>query len=130
MIEVAAAIILHDSKVLIAKRAPHKALAGYWEFPGGKIEPNENETDCLKRELQEELDVKITVGEFLTEHYHDYGSFQILLKGYLCNFLSGTFNLIDHDEVKWISPKDILESEIAPADIPLLRRLLVKFTSI
>lgn len=124
MIEVAAAIIFGKSKVLIARRASHKVLAGFWEFPGGKIESGETTADCLKRELQEELDIQITVGDFLTEHIHDYGAFQILLKGYLCAYVSGTFKLSDHDEVKWIDPKDILESELAPADVPLLRKLI------
>lgn len=121
--KVAAAIILKESKVLIAKRASHKTLAGFWEFPGGKIEPDETPEDCLKRELHEELDIEIIVGDFLAEHIHDYGTFQILLKGYLCSFVSGSFKMTDHDEIKWVDVRDLPEYKLAPADVPLAMQL-------
>jgi len=82
MIHVAAAIIQHQSKILLARRAAHKPQAGYWEFPGGKIEEGESPEACLKRELLEELNISVRVKAFLMDHQCDYGPFQILLKGY------------------------------------------------
>jgi 8-oxo-dGTP diphosphatase len=124
MIEVTAGIIYKDNKILIARRAPHKHMGGYWEFPGGKIEAGETPEQCLEREIKEELGIKIKVGAFLKENEHDYGSKQILLKAYLCDFLHGQIQLKDHDQAEWIERAKLLEYEFAPADIPFVQTLL------
>jgi 8-oxo-dGTP diphosphatase len=125
MVPVAAAIILHDSKILIARRAQHKFLGGLWEFPGGKIEAGESSECCLRRELDEELQIKVEISSFLIEQYFDYGDFSVSLKVYVCQFLSGLLSLVDHDEVKWVDPEDVLSYQLAPADVPIIKYYLL-----
>ncbi|WP_276088647.1 8-oxo-dGTP diphosphatase MutT [Pedobacter sp. JY14-1] len=120
MIPVAAAVIYKDEKILIARRAPGKHMAGYWEFPGGKIEPGETPGQCLLREIREELGISISVGHFLGEHLHDYGEKQVLLKAYRCAYASGELILVDHDEIQWVLPEDLSQYRFAPADIPFI----------
>ena len=120
---VAAAVIQKNGKFLIAKRASHKHLAGFWEFPGGKIEPNESAEDCLIRELYEELRIKVKIVHFLAKNIHDYGTMRISLSAYLCSFVDGDFTLVDHDEIRWVAFSEIGQYNLAPADIPLLKAI-------
>jgi len=120
IVPVAAAIIFSDGKVLIARRATHKHLAGLWEFPGGKVEKHESPEMCIARELDEELKIRVTVQDFLTEHEHDFGTFKILLKAYICSFIAGDFTLTDHDAIKWADLDQLADFNLAPADIPLV----------
>jgi len=120
---VAAGIIHNKGKFLIAKRATHKHLGGFWEFPGGKIEENETPHSCLLRELNEELKIKVKIVRYLGENLHDYGNFTILLKAILCEFIEGEFTLIDHDEIKWVTAHQISDYTMSPADIPFLNFL-------
>lgn len=123
-IQVVAGVLLCEGKVLIARRKPGKILAGYWEFPGGKIEPGEAPEESLQRELAEEFDVRVEVGEFLatTEHIYDFG--KVVLHAYWAKPLSGEFRLVDHDLIAWVEPdrlRDRLgEFQLAPADVPLI----------
>ncbi|ACU04618.1 (deoxy)nucleoside triphosphate pyrophosphohydrolase [Pedobacter heparinus] len=126
MISVAAAIIFRENKVLIARRAAHKHLAGYWEFPGGKIEPREEPEACLVRELAEELMIIIQVKHHIMDHIHNYGNFTITLKAYSCTFVSGEIILTDHDEVLWVNVDDLPSYHLAPADVPIANRLMQK----
>lgn len=122
-IEVAAAIIERDGKYLIAKRAQHKPLAGYWEFPGGKIEKDETPEHCLLRELKEELSIQVEVLQFIAENTHDYGTFTVCLKAYRCLFIEGEFTLVDHEEIAWISLEQMNDYQLAPADFPFVKVL-------
>lgn len=124
IVPVAAAIIFFEGSLLIARRAKHKHLAGLWEFPGGKIENGESPEMCIYRELEEELKIEVTVEEFLTEHEHDFGSFHILLKAYICSFVKGELTLTDHDAVEWVRVEQLLEFNLAPADVPLVGAIL------
>ncbi|WP_316811651.1 (deoxy)nucleoside triphosphate pyrophosphohydrolase [Pedobacter heparinus] len=124
MISVAAAIIFKKNEVLIAKRAAHKSLAGYWEFPGGKIEADELPEQCLLRELAEELQIIVKVNDHLMDHIHDYGDFVIELKAYSCSFVEGQLTLTDHDEVLWVNVNDLLSYPLAPADVPIAKQLM------
>lgn len=125
MIEVIAAIILKDQKVLIARRGSEKHLAGYWEFPGGKLEENETEEECLKREIKEELGVEILVDSFFMKNQHKYGTKEILLMSYRCSIVSiNDFTLIDHDKVEWVEINNLNQYEIAPADISIVKALI------
>lgn len=126
-IPVAAAIIHQNGKFLIAKRTANKHMAGFWEFPGGKIENNETPENCLLRELDEELKIKVKVIRYLGEHTHDYGTVNILLKAYLCEFIEGQYTLIDHDEVKWVTIDQLSSYPLAPADIPFIKLLHAVF---
>jgi len=120
VITVTAAVIRRDTQILAARRAQGKHLAGFWEFPGGKLEPNETPEQCLARELAEEFGVETRIGKFIGESIYDYGEKVIRLIAYEVCHLNGEFQLHDHDELRWLSPSELHEIEWAPADIPLL----------
>lgn len=120
MIDVTAAILRRDTKILIARRAPGKHLEGYWEFPGGKVEPNELPEKCLERELSEELGIQAIVGEYLGESIHDYGDKCIRLLAYEVWDWTGELTPSDHDLLEWTEPEEAIKWNLAPADIPLL----------
>ncbi|AOY78352.1 NUDIX hydrolase [Clostridium formicaceticum] len=124
MIEVVAAIIINPQReILIAKRKEGKALAGFWEFPGGKVETGENPEDSLKRELLEEMNLKIHIKGYYATNIHDYGSMRIQLIAYLASILEGDILLKDHDEALWVKPRDLENYDFAPADVPFVKRL-------
>ncbi|PWG78012.1 (deoxy)nucleoside triphosphate pyrophosphohydrolase [Pararcticibacter amylolyticus] len=117
MIPVAAAVIFEGEQFLIARRAPNKSQAGFWEFPGGKIEAGETPEACLKRELKEELAIEVKVNHFLAENVHRYEHISITLKAYHCSYVAGEIQLNDHDMVRWISSDEIDQYTFAPAYI-------------
>jgi len=119
MIQVTAGIIENEDKILLARRREGKHLAGYWEFPGGKIETGESPEECLKRELQEEFSILSEVGDFVAESVFSYPGKIISLKAYKVKLLSGDFKLIDHDKVEWVKPEDVMTYLLAPADVPI-----------
>ena len=102
-IDVAAAVILAENRILAARRKPGIHLAGYWEFPGGKVEIGETPEQCLIRELQEELCIKANISGYLGESLYDYGSKCIRLIAYQVEHVEGTFQLVDHDELRWLT---------------------------
>lgn len=121
MINVVAAILKKDNKILIAKKKQGKPLAGYWEFPGGKVEKQETQEEALIRELKEEMNIEIQIKAYIGESVYDYGDNKIVsLKGYTAIIKSGNINLSDHDEYRWVTLEEIKDYKIAPADIPLI----------
>lgn len=124
MIPVTAAIILRNNQVLAARRAPHKHMGGYWEFPGGKIEPGETPKQSLARELSEEMGITVQVGEHFYTNQHDYGEKQIMLSAYFCKWSEGDLMLNDHDAIKWCASDELLSLDWAPADIPIVHALV------
>lgn len=116
---VTAAIIQVSSTVLVAKRSIGKHLAGYWEFPGGKVEHDEMADECLERELYEELGVNVEVLDFVTENLHRYEDKTIRLLAYNVKILSGKLTLREHEEFRWIEIDNLLKIKLAPADIPI-----------
>lgn len=124
MIPVTAAIILQNNQVLAARRAPHKHMGGYWEFPGGKIEIGETPEQSLARELLEEMGITVQVGEHFYTNQHDYGEKQIMLTAYFCSWLEGDLTLNDHDTIKWCASNALLSLDWAPADIPIVQALV------
>jgi len=120
---VTAAIIMRDHKVLLTRRGPSGQLAGYWEFPGGKIEDGESLADCLKRELMEELGVLSVIGEIFaeSEYHYDHGSF--LLIAMYVRLLSDELKLTVHDQAEWVSVADLHTYRLAQADIPIALKL-------
>ena len=121
IIKVVAAIIIKEGKVLIAKRN-YGDFAGMWEFPGGKIEENESNQAALCREINEEFDVDIEVGDFLMKAEYQYDNFYLDMDCYLCKLKSEDINLSVHDEAKWISINNSNVDWI-PADIQIIERI-------
>jgi len=121
LITVTAAIIRKENRIFAARRKVGKHLAGFWEFPGGKLEVGESPQDCLARELAEEFGIEVQVGQFLGENVHDYGEKIIKLVAYHVTHVSGEFRLTDHDELRWFEGTELYDVEWAPADIPLLQ---------
>lgn len=120
MLNVTAAIIEKEGRVLAARRRAGSHLAGYWEFPGGKIEEGETPEVCLRRELTEEFKIDSNIGLFVGESIYDYGTKVIRLMAYLVEHVEGEFELIDHDDMRWLSLDELNEVNWAPADIPLV----------
>lgn len=116
MIEVVAGVIYKDNKFLIAQRNLKKAQGGLWEFPGGKLEPNESAEEALKREIKEEFDADIDVGNFIGESIHHYPEKDIKLMFYRANLISEKITLLEHESFAWISKEDKDDYEFAGAD--------------
>ena len=123
MIIVTAAILIQSDKILITRRAKGKHLAGFWEFPGGKLESGETEEDCLAREIKEELDICIEVNAFFMDNTHPYSDKTVSLKAYFCSFISGDIVLKDHDKMAWVNKTELDNYTFAPADIPFVEKL-------
>ena len=121
-IDVTAALIVKDGRILAARRAPGKHLEGHWEFPGGKLEENETPEGCLERELFEEFSISSRVGTYVGQSVYDYGEKVVRLLGYEVEHLSGDFELVDHDELRWLEIDQLADVIWAPADIPLVEQ--------
>ena len=123
LIRVVGAAIMRDGTVLCAQRGSTKSLAGYWEFPGGKIEVHETPQQALQREIEEELRCEITVGHELctTRYAYDFGTIE--LTTFLCHLTEGEPHLTEHREVRWLSPDHLHELDWAPADREAVRLL-------
>ena len=119
-------VILEDGegRIFVARRPEGKALAGGWEFPGGKIEAGETPERALEREIQEELGIQIEVGNALTASSYDYDFGTVVLHPFRANILSGVINLTEHPEGRWVSRKDLSNLNWVPADIPIMQALL------
>jgi 8-oxo-dGTP diphosphatase len=125
-IKVVCGLVWQENKVLIAKRKPGKSLAGYWEFPGGKIEAGEDAESSLIRELEEEMGMQIKISGFLGNHEHQYENFKIELIAYQCEFKSASFHLTDHDAFEFVEPARLVNYQIAPADLFIVDHLNAK----
>ena len=99
MIKVVAALIENNNKILLAKRSTGDInVFGKWEFPGGKVEQNENEFDAIEREIKEEFELTIKARKFITNNICEYPTKIVDLRLYKCDYISGKFNLHDHSE--------------------------------
>jgi 8-oxo-dGTP diphosphatase len=124
MIKVTCAIILFDDKILVTQRSEEMKLPLKWEFPGGKLEENESEIDCIKREIKEEINIEIDIVKQLSDSFYDYGSFQIKLIPFVANYLSGTIKLAEHKKYRLLAASELKELDWAEADKPIVEELL------
>lgn len=120
MLEVTAAILEYENKILLARRKAGKHLAGYWEFPGGKIEANENAEQCLLRELKEEFSIEVRLDMYIGESIFRYPEKKIKLIAFTGRIIDGELRLNDHDKVVWVDLHELPLYKMAPADIPLI----------
>ena len=123
VLKVTGAIIQNGNKFLICRRGPNEKAAGFWEFPGGKLEQNETLESCILRELKEELEIDAVVGD-LFDHYI-YETSEILYDLYFFKVLKfkGTIKLTVHDRLKWVELKDFSYYNFLPGDGPLIKKL-------
>jgi 8-oxo-dGTP diphosphatase len=117
---VTAGIIRRNGSVLLARRSPGERLAGFWEFPGRKVENGESPKECLARELNEELGIVTRIGEKCSEssHQYDHGSFCIV--AYFVDCVAGDPRPKVHDRLEWVKIDDIKGYKLLPADIPIV----------
>ena len=119
-LHVTCAIIEKDGAVLATQRSAAMSLPLKWEFPGGKIRPNELPTDCLRRELVEELGLNINIGAALPPHTHCYQTVTVTLYPFICTIESGEITLHEHAAFAWLPPEELHALDWAEADLPVI----------
>lgn len=122
IIRVVAAIIIHDNKVFATQRG-YGEFKDKWEFPGGKIELGERPEDALIREIEEELDTEIEVGDLLDTIEYDYPDFHLSMDCFLCKVKSGNLVLKEHEAAKWLTKEKLFSVEWLPADLSLIPKI-------
>lgn len=122
-IEVVAALIWQGNEFLICQRPSNKARALLWEFVGGKVEKGETKQSALIRECKEELDVTLSVGEEFMAVTHTYPDVTVNLTLFNASILEGEPKMLEHNDMKWISPQEIPLYEFCPADVEILRKI-------
>lgn len=122
VIRVAAAVITNGDKFFATQRG-YGEWRGYWEFPGGKIEVGETPKEALRREIKEELDAEINVGDKLCTVEYDYPSFHLSMDCFLAKVKSGTLTLKEHDAAKWLHRDELDSINWLPADEVVIRGL-------
>lgn len=121
-IEVVAAIIKKDNKYFATQRG-YGDFEGGWEFPGGKMEPGETPQHALIREIKEELDADITVGELIETVEHDYPKFHLTMHCFLCELISEHVVLLEHEAARWLSQEELDSVDWLPADLSVINHL-------
>lgn len=122
IIRVAAAIIIHEHKIFATQRGYGQFKDG-WEFPGGKIEQGETPQEALVREIQEELDSLVEVGELFETVEYDYPQFHLSMDCFLCTLKAGELVLKEHEAAKWLSREELDTVDWLPADIGVIQQL-------
>jgi 8-oxo-dGTP diphosphatase len=127
-VHVTAAVIIQDNKILCVQRNENKYdyISKKWEFPGGKVEANEQLEDTIKREIQEELNITIDVKSFLIQVNHQYPDFKLKMDTFICEITSGTIKLNEHIDFKWLSINELSDLDWAAADLPIVEKLRLK----
>lgn len=114
------AALIRDGKRVFATARGYGNYKGWWEFPGGKVEPGESPEDALVREIREELDSKISVDEYISTIEHDYPEFHLSMRCYWCSLISGDLVLKEAEDAKWLDVETIDSVKWLPADITLI----------
>ena len=127
MINVTAAILVKNNKILIAQRKATDHLSGKWEFPGGKVETDETPEECLIRELFEEFKIEAKIEKpFMTSKYK-YSENEIELISFIVSVEEYNINPLFHNQIKWVKISEIGEYDFAPADIPIINKIISSF---
>ena len=124
MTEVVAALIWQGEKFMICQRPAHKARGLLWEFVGGKVEPGETKEQALIRECREELAVTLSVGDIFMDVTHEYPDLPVHLTLFNATIAEGEPVMLEHNDIKWITPSEILNYEFCPADKEILKKII------
>ena len=122
-IHVVAAIIRDESGRIFATQRGYGPYKDGWEFPGGKVEAGETPEEAMKREIREELDAEIEVGESAGRIEYDYPEFHLSMDCFFCVLLSGSLTLKEHEAAKWLTPEELDSVAWLPADLSLIDSL-------
>lgn len=118
-INVVAAVIMKEGKVFATQRGYGEFKDG-WEFPGGKVEAGESSEEALRREIREELEVEVNVGDLIDTIEYDYPAFHLTMKCYACTIAGGSPHLLEHEAARWLSADQLDSVAWLPADITLI----------
>ena len=121
-VRVVAAVICSEDKIFATARG-YGEFKGQWEFPGGKIESGETPQEALVREIQEELDVKIEIGDLIDTIEYDYSSFHLSMDCFWCNVTEGEITLKEAEDARWLSKDELYSVDWLPADMELTEKL-------
>ena len=124
MTEVVAALIWEGEKFMICQRPAHKARGLLWEFVGGKVEPGESKPQALIRECREELAVTVAVGDIFMEVVHEYPDLTVQLTLFNATIAQGVPQKLEHNDIRWITPREIPRYDFCPADEEILKRII------
>jgi mutator protein MutT len=120
------AVIVHDGRVLIDRRGSGP-MAGWWEFPGGKVRPGETPAECAVRECREEIGVTVEPVELLATAVHEYPHGPVELHFHLCRLTAGRPQPLQVDEVAWVAPRETAAYRLLPPNAPVIRELARRF---
>ena len=121
-IEVSAAIIIKNNKIFVTRRG-YGEFKDMWEFPGGKLEPNESGESAIIREIKEELDADIVIDKYLCTIDYDYEKFHLTMHNYICHLASDHIVLKEHEDAKFVSIEELDKVDFLPADILVVNEL-------
>ncbi len=124
-IRVVAAVILSEGKIFATQRG-YRDFKGGWEFPGGKIEAGETPEAALKREISEELETEIRVGELIDTIEYDYPGFHLSMDCFWCEIVSGNLVLKEHEAARWLDKENLYSVEWLPADVSLIEKIALR----
>ena len=126
-IRVAAAVIENEGKIFATQKG-YGDYKGWWEFPGGKIEPGETAQQALKREIEEELDTEIEVGELIDTVQYDYPKFHLVMDCFWCKVKEGSLTLNEALQARWLSKDELFSVKWLPADLAILEKIKASLT--
>lgn len=121
-INVVAAVIMKEGRVFATQRGYGEFKDG-WEFPGGKVEAGESPEEALRREIREELEVEVNVGDLIDTIEYDYPAFHLSMKCYACTIAGGSQHLLEHEAARWLSADQLDSVAWLPADITLIPKI-------